>query len=180
MSKARLITRDENDLSAETLAVLEAVRMNGKLSDVYLQFANSEPAIRAYRQMEQSLAAGSLSAKELECIKLFVSQRTQCDFCLSVHTMKASALGIDAEQQLNVRRGTPSGDARLDAMLAIVRAFFEKPGPINDTQLQNARDHGLTDQQLVDLTMAVSTIFFTNITNHINDTPVTLKPAPPL
>ncbi len=180
MSDARLRTRSESDLEAETLAALAPVRMNGKLSDVYLQFANSEPAIRAYLAMERSLAEGSLPAKELECIKLLVSQQTRCDFCLAVHTMKAGALGIDTEQQLQVRRGEPTGDARLDAILAIVLAFFHRPGPIDESQLQAARDNGVSDQQLVDITMAVSTIFFTNITNHINDTPVTLKAAPKL
>ena len=180
MSKARLATRTEDELQAATLDALAPVRMNGKLSDVYLQFANSEPAIQAYLAMEQSLKAGALNDVELECIKLLVSQQTQCDFCLAVHSMKAGLLGIEVARQLQIRRGEPTGDARLDAILTMVRGFFQKPGPVSEVQLQAVRDAGVTDQQMVDITMAVSTIFFTNITNHINDTPVTLKPAPPL
>lgn len=177
---ARLETLNESRLQPETLAALEAARMNGKLAPVYLQFANSEPAIRAYLAMEQALKAGALSARELECIKLLVSQLTQCEFCLSVHTMKATALGVSAETQRQLRLGEGVGEPRLDAILAIVKAFFQQPGVIDDARLQSARDAGVSDAELVDVCMACSTIFFTNITNHINDTPVTLPPAPAL
>ena len=53
--------------------------MNGKLADVYLQFANSEPALRAYLQMEHALKQGSLNTREIEAIKLWVSQQTGCE-----------------------------------------------------------------------------------------------------
>jgi len=63
-------------------------------------------------------------------------------------------------------------------MLDIVRAFFKKPGPISEELLKNARANGLTDQELVEIAMAVSTIFFTNITNHINNSETTVAAAP--
>ena len=61
-----------------------------------------------------------------------------------------------------------------------MRAFFRQPGPLSDELLANARDNGLTDQELVETAMAVSTIFFTNITNHINNTEATVPSAAPV
>jgi len=175
---SRLETRSEAALDVETLDALESVRTKGQLADVYLEFANSEAAIRAYLIMEAAVRAGSLSNREVEAIKLFISQRNACDYCLSVHTMKATAAGLEKGDQLLVRQGKPIGDKRIDAIIDILQTFGAKPGPLSNEQLSQARDAGLSDENLVDMTMAASTIFFTNITNHINDTLSPLSPAP--
>jgi len=152
--------------------------MSGKIADVYLQFANSEPAIRAYLNMEASLRQSTLSGLEIESIKLLVSQINQCDYCLAIHTMKSRKAGIDHDMQMAIRSHGQTENSRVDAMLDIVRAFFKKPGPISEELLKNARANGLTDQELVEIAMAVSTIFFTNITNHINNSETTVAAAP--
>jgi len=177
---ARLQTRDEASLSAETLAALEPTRMNGRIADVYLEFANSEPAVLAYLQMESSLRKASLSEMEIESIKLLVSEINQCDYCLAIHTMKSRKAGIDKEMQMAIRGHRKTSNVRVDALLDIVRAFFNQPGSISEQLLASARESGVTDQQLVETAMAVSTIFFTNITNHINNTAVTGPSAPPV
>jgi len=46
--------------------------------------------------------------------------------------------------------------------------------------LHDARQSGLSDAALLDVCMAVATIVFTNIANHVNDTKSSLPPAPPL
>ncbi len=175
---ARLSTCKESALSRATLDALEHTRINGQLADVYLQFANSEPAIRSYLQMEAALREGSLSDYDLECIKLLVSEFTQCHFCLSMHTMKARKAGVDKETQLAIRRGDSLKDKRLNAMMNIVQHLYQQPGTLDSALLEDARNSGITDTELLDITMAMSTIFFTNITNHINDTEVTLPAAP--
>jgi len=83
---ARLNTTQEQDLNADTLAALESTRQRGRLADVYLQFANSEPAIKAYLTMEQGVRQGSLTEREIEAIKLLVSEINQCEFCIAVHS----------------------------------------------------------------------------------------------
>jgi len=166
----RLNTIQEQNLSADTLAALESTRQGGQLADVYLQFANSEPAIKAYLVMEEGVRQGSLTEREVESVKLLVSEITQCDFCVTVHSFKAGKAGIDANVLKAIRNHESTGDAKLDSLLAIVRHFFQQPGVVPDSLLATAREQGVSDEALVDLTMAVSTIFFTNITNHINDT----------
>lgn len=154
--------------------------MNGKLADVYLQFANSEPALRAYLHMEHALKQGSLSTREIEAIKLWVSQQTGCEYCLSVHAFKAGAVGLDAEMQLSLRKGNTVDDARIDCLLKLAAALMTMPGKLSDELLAEARSVGLSDENLVDLTMAMATIYFTNLTNHINDSVSSLPPAPEL
>ena len=174
----RLSSVKESDLSPELIAQLEPTRIGGNIADVYLQFANSEAALLGYLAMERSLQAGSLTNRDIETVKLLVSEITRCDYCLSVHTMKARKAGLDKEMQKSIRIGSDTGDQRLNSIATIVRTFFSSPGTLDATLLAEARSAGLTDANLVDITMAVSTIFFTNITNHINDTESSLPPAP--
>lgn len=176
---ARLPTREESTLSKTTLELLEPTRVGGRIADVYLQFANSETALSAYLNMEESLRQGALSNQQLEAIKLAVSEITACDYCLSVHSMKAAKAGLNAEMQLNIRTGQKTADEQINIILDIVRSFFNKPGPIDDHLIERARSLGLTDAALVDISMAVATIIFTNITNHINNTELSLPAAAP-
>lgn len=177
---ARLKTCTEDSLGTDTLQLLGPTRISNKIADVYLQFANSEHALSAYLQMEASLRQSELSDIDLEGIKLLVSEITGCEYCLSVHTMKSTRAGLAAEQQLAIRSGHSSGNEKLDVILNIVRHFFTERLPVPDELLAEARAHKISDQTLVDIAMAVSTIFFTNITNHINNTERTLPAAPPI
>ncbi len=177
---SRLTIRSPQELQPSTLEALETVTINGKLADVYLQFANSEPALMAYLHMEASLKEGSLSTIELEAVKLWVSEHSGCDFCLSVHSFKAKQAGIDTPQQIAIRSGESSGNARIDALLVIAKMIFLQRGSIAQDALDDARAAGLSDENLVDLSMVISTILFTNMTNHINDTRSSLQAAPAL
>lgn len=174
---SRLTTRKEADLLAETLDALTPVRINNKLADVYLQFANSEPALKAYLHMEASIRAGSLELRTVEAVKLWVSQQTGCDYCLSVHSFKAKQAGLDSATQMEIRAGLQTGDERLDCLLTLVSHLYRQPGALSRELLDDAYAVGYTDENLVDLTMVMSTIFFTNITNHINDSRSSLPPA---
>lgn len=167
---ARLRTREESELEKATLDALEPVRTNGAVAPVYLEFAASEPALRAYLGMEAAVREGSLAAREVEAVKLLVSARLGCDFCSTVHAAKGRRAGLEPTSQAAIRAGEPLGEPRLDALLAIVGTLLARPGLLDETALAHARVVGLTDENLVDLTLAMATIFFTNVTNHINDT----------
>lgn len=176
----RLSTCKESALTSETLAALEPTRINGRIAEVYLQFANSEAAIQAYLTMEAALRAGSLDERDLECIKLLVSELTQCQHCLSIHSFKSKKAGISEDQQLLIRQVKPTGDERLDIVVTLVHTLLKQPGTLDQGLLDQARATGLSDENLVDICMCMSTIFFTNITNHINDSQSPMKAAPAL
>lgn len=176
----RLSTRKESALAADTLTALEPVRQNGQLAEVYLQFANSEAALQAYLGMEAALQKCSLDIRDIECIKLLVSELTFCQHCLSIHSFKAKKAGITEEQQLLIRQVKETGDARIDIIVRLVVSLVKQRQTLEQSLLDEARAQGLSDENLVDICMCVSTILFTNITNHINDSKSPLPAAPSL
>ena len=176
----RLSTCKESALSDATVSALEPVRVNGQLAEVYLQFANSEPALQAYLRMEAALKTGSLTEQELECIKLLVSELTRCEYCLSIHSFKSTKAGISQADQLLIRQGKTTGNLRFDVIVRLVLSLFKQPGMLSQDLLDEARSAEFSDENLVDLCMCMSTIFFTNITNHINHSESPLPAAPEL
>ena len=175
---SRLKTRSEHELQDATLDALEVTRMNGALAPVYLEIANSEVALQAYLQMEAALRNSGLTLKEIEAIKLLVSQHNQCDYCLSVHTVKSKAAGIDEQAQLSIRKGESLADARLSAIVATATHLLKHPGTLPMDQLQALRDAGVDERQMVDIALAISTIGFTNLFNHFNDSKPPFAAAP--
>ncbi len=177
---SHLTIRTEHELKPETLQALEPTRMGGKLAPVYLEIANSESALQAYLQMEEALRASGLSLQELEAIKLLVSQHNQCEYCLSVHTMKARAAGLSAQQQTAIRKSEPLGEARLDAIVSVATHLLKTRRALSPQQISALRSVGLDDRQMVDIALAISTITFTNLFNHFNDSKAPFAPAPPI
>lgn len=166
---SRLNTCDESQLQDATLDALEPTRINGALAPVYLQIANSEVALQAYLQMEAALRASGLSLKEIEAIKLAVSQHNQCDYCLSVHTVKSKGAGIDKSDQLSIRRGDTLEDPRLNAIVQVTHHLLKQPGSLPKPMLDMLLRVGVDARQMVDIALAISTISFTNLFNHFND-----------
>lgn len=175
---SRLATRDENTLSEGTLHALQSARVKGKLPPVYQQLANSEHALLAYLHMESALKRSSLSLRTVEAIKLAVSEHNQCDFCLSNHHFKSGTVGFSEAQRLAIRRGEAIGEPQLDGILAAVWHMLKHPGGLSEQRLQGLRDQGIDDSAMVDIALAISTITFTNLFNHFNDTDLSLPAAP--
>lgn len=175
---SRLTTVTAEILAANTQTALDPFRVNNQIADVYLQIANSESTLRAYLSMETALKTSALSDAEIEAIKLLVSEINQCEYCLSVHHIKAGKAGFSEAQRVAIRKGHAIGNERVDVLIETVLAFFKQPGPLADFQLERLRKAGFDDQQLVELTLAIATIFFTNMFNHINNTQPTLPSAP--
>ena len=175
---SRLTTPAESTLSDATLEQLEPFKLKGKIAPVYLQMGNSDAALSAYLSMETALKSSTLGSAEIETIKLLVSQITGCDYCLSIHHMKATVAGLDDEQKLKIRRRETLDDPRLDAIVKTVARFFEQPGALYDSEMQRLAAAGFSNAEMVDLVLAVSTIAFTNFFNHINKTQSPLPAAP--
>jgi len=177
---ARLHTCADDEMSNGLRNQLKQVVPGNKLPPVYRQMANSEGALTAYLGMEAAIRDGSLNEREVEAVKLAVSELNRCDYCLSVHTWKSTQAGLDREAQLAIRKGEPVGEDRLDLVVTIARHFFRQPGNLPDDLIEQARKQGLTDQNFLDIVLVASTIFLTNTFNHINDTELSFEPAPAL
>lgn len=150
----------------------------GMVPNAYVGIGSNSPAaLEAALQLDGMLKKGSLSGKEIEAVKLVVSQAADCDYCLAAHTAISKLHGLSAETIVALRHGAPCGDARLDALAAFTVSMVSGRGELPAQALADVRAAGYTDTQLVEAMLAVASITFTNVFNRVNATALDFPPA---
>ncbi|HEX9136751.1 MAG TPA: carboxymuconolactone decarboxylase family protein, partial [Nitrospirota bacterium] len=106
--------------------------------------ANSPAVLEAYLQFSGSLEHGSLDAKSRERIALETAEANQCGYCLSAHSAIGKMVGLSEAEILESRRAQ-STDAKSAAALHFSRLVIENRGSVSESDLDAARNGGLTD-----------------------------------
>ena len=145
----------------------------GSVPNTYAAIAAHGPdALRSVLAADALLAAGSLSKREQEIIKLTISGAAGCDYCVAAHSHLAKLAGMKPEVLKQIRDGQPTGDARHDALAGFVRKLAQSSGTVTDEDFAAIKAAGYSDAQLVEISLAFATTAFTNVFNRINDTEV--------
>ncbi|WES99503.1 carboxymuconolactone decarboxylase family protein [Chryseobacterium arthrosphaerae] len=77
----------------------------GKIPNLYATIGYSSSALKSMLETETSLAHdSSFIAKEREAVNLIVSQVSECDYCLAVHTTLAKIRGFTEKDVGNQKR----------------------------------------------------------------------------
>ena len=168
----RLHTISVSEATGHTAELFKGVKAAvGKVPNSYIGIGGNSPvALEAVLSLEASLKKSNLSARDIEVVKLVVSQTTGCDYCLAAHTLLSKKMGLDREAILALRQARPSGDARNDALTKFVLHMITTSGTVQTDVITEVKQAGVTDAQIVDVAMAVASIAFTNLFNRINDT----------
>jgi uncharacterized peroxidase-related enzyme len=149
----------------------EIKKAAGKVPNTYAAIGALGPAaLKAILQADAVLAKGSLSKQDQETIKLLVSELSGCDYCAAAHTQLAKTTGLSPTVVRQIRAGQPTGDAKRDALVRLVGKLVKTSGTISDQDFSAIKAAGYTEQQLVDISLAIAVITFTNVFNRINNT----------
>lgn len=139
--------------------------------------AHAPAALKAFLNADGVLAAGSLGKKDVETIRLVVSEVAGCDYCVAAHSMIGKLAGLTPDTMRQVRFGESTGEAKRDALAHFVRNIVTTQGTISEAEFEAVKAAGYTDQQLVEISVAIGLMVVTNTFNRINDTTVDF-PAP--
>ncbi len=171
---SRIATPNINTATGAAAEVFARVKKAaGSVPNTFAAIGALQPAaLNAVLDADGALAAGSLSKKDLETIKLTVSVATGCDYCVAAHSYIAKLTGIPESAVRQIREGELTGDGKRDALASFVRNLATTSGTISDAQFAAIREAGYSDQQLVDISLAIAVGIFTNMFNRINDTDV--------
>lgn len=134
-------------------------------------------SLKAILNAEAALGASSLNKQDVETIKLLVSEKTGCDYCVAAHFMIGKMVGLSPEALKQIRVGGSTGDAKRDALVRFVTVLQTTSGTISDEEFAAIRAAGYTEAQLADIALAIALTIFTNTFNRINDTDVDMPPV---
>jgi uncharacterized peroxidase-related enzyme len=150
----------------------------GGVPNTYAFLGALTPAgLKGYLAADAALAAGSLSRKDVETIRLAVSEAGGCDYCVAAHTAIGKMAGLTPETMKQVRAGAATGDAKRDALVRFVRTIVTTSGAIDRAEFDAIKAAGYTDQNLADISLAIGLMVVTNTFNRINETTIDF-PAP--
>ena len=127
-------------------------------------------ALKAYLAADHAVTGGTLDKKDIEIIRIVTSKGTGCDYCLAAHTVLGKMVGLPLDTLRQLHAGQPTGDAKRDALIHFVKLLASTSGTVSEAEFVTIRAAGYTDQQLVEISLAIAVIVFTNVFNRINDT----------
>lgn len=179
---SRLSTIAPADATGATADVFTKIRKAvGKVPNAYATIGTHHPdALSAILGIDAILAGGTLTKAEIEAVKLAVSENAGCDYCLAAHTLAGKYAGLSADAMRQVRAGQPSGDARRDALVRLVRTLVTTRGTLPAEALDAFLAAGFTERQVIEVSLAIAAITFTNLVNRSNDTTLDFPAAAPV
>lgn len=135
------------DASARLLKSITTA--GGTVSKFIGALAGAPAALRAYTRMRSELRAGTLPRQTRERIALAVAEYREDRYSIAQHarTARAAGLGLD---EVSRARSFDSGDEREAALLAFLRATLEGGGHPSHHLLEEAREIGWTDEQVLE------------------------------
>lgn len=176
---SRLFTQPVSEAGSAAANLFAMIKQAaGKVPNAYLTMGTNSPvALETVLNLDAALRRSSLKAREIEIIKLVVSETAGCDYCLAAHTMLGKRAGLSREAILALRHGDASDNAKDDALAAFVRELATTSGTLPAETLAAVRAAGFNDAQITDVTLAMAAINLTNLFNRINDTTVDFPAA---
>jgi uncharacterized peroxidase-related enzyme len=134
--------------------------------------AHGPAALKAVLAADTVVAAGTLTKRDQEVIKLVISAAGGCDYCVAAHSHLAKLAGVKPEVLKQIRDGQPTGDVKRGTLVNFVRKLAQSSGTVSDEDFAAIKAVGYSDAQLVEISLAFATTVFTNVFNRINDTEI--------
>jgi len=177
MTTINVPTRDQ--VSPANQALFDNLKKGlGMVPNLYATLALSEHALGNYLTFQN--AKSSITGKAREVVNLVVSQVNNCPYCLAAHTVIGGMVGFTPEQIIEIRRGSASFDAKLDALAKLVKSIVTERGHADPARLQAFFDAGWTQENLVDAIVVIGDKTVTNYLHGTTQVPVDFPAAPAL
>jgi len=161
MSRINVVENQQaNQEQAELYSVITASL--GSVPNFLKVLANSPAALKAFLGLHGISSAGSLDPQTRERIALTLAEQNGCQYCVSAHTAIGRKAGLDNDEIEANRSGT-SRDARAEAAVKFARALVEHTGEVTNSELDEIRDAGYSESDIVEIITHVGMNVLTNI-----------------
>ncbi|PWI31114.1 alkylhydroperoxidase [Flavobacteriaceae bacterium LYZ1037] len=150
----------------------------GMVPNLYATIGYSSNALENFLTFSGNAGKDSFSNKEIEAIKLAVSQANNCIYCKSAHTAIAKMNGFTDAETVELRNATIN-DPKLKVLTTMAKQVAVKAGHIDSDVREAFFNQGYDAKALMDFIAVVTAITFTNyahaLTNVDVDFPIVEK-----
>jgi uncharacterized peroxidase-related enzyme len=161
MARINVVTNET--ANTEQQALFAAIQSQLGIVPNFLKvFANSPDALKAFLGLHGIANGGSLDPQTRERIALALAQQNTCEYCLSAHTAIGRKAGLSTAE-IEANRAGSSQDAKAAVAVKLARSLVEHTGDITTAELQEARNAGYSDADIVEIITHVGMNILTNI-----------------
>jgi len=161
MSRINVI--QHNSANPEQQELLDAINSQlGMVPNFLKVFANSPSALRAFLGLYGIAGEGSLDALTRERIAIALAQQNSCQYCVSAHSAIGRKTGLNGDE-IDANRAGTSQDTRASVAVKFARALSEHKGDVTTAEIQDVRDAGYSDADIVEIITHVGMNILTNI-----------------
>ncbi|MDX1279000.1 carboxymuconolactone decarboxylase family protein [Oceanihabitans sediminis] len=133
----------------------------GMVPNLYATIGYSSNALENFLTFSGNAGKVTFSNKEIEAIKLAVSQANNCIYCKSAHTAIAKMNGFSDAEAAELRNATIA-DPKLKVLTALAKQVAQKAGHVDDEIRESFFELGYDAKALMDFIAVVIAITFTN------------------
>ena len=163
MSRVPLI--NPNDTTPDRQAVLSQIHAAfGATPNMFKAVANSPAALKSMWGSFGALVGGVIPAQVGEQIAVAIANRNACEYCLAAHTALGRKAGASSAEMSAAQDGN-SDDPKIAAALRFALRVVEGRGQIADSDVQDLRNAGYGDEEIVEILAHVALNLFTNYIN---------------
>ncbi|MDX1498938.1 MAG: peroxidase-related enzyme [Woeseiaceae bacterium] len=144
----------------------ELVRQRGKVSNILKVHSLNPAALGGHLELYMTLMFGrsGLSRLEREAVAVVVSATNECDYCVA-HHREALARYVEDEETLGMLAaadGLETLEPRLSNIVRHAEKLTSAPAAMTESDLGELRAVGLSDGDILDLTLVVAYFNFVN------------------
>ena len=144
----------------------------GTVPNMMRTMGNSPAVLEGYLNLSGALGTGSLGGKLGELIALTVSEANGCDYCKSAHVFVGEKMVNIPTNELYEAIEGRSTDSRTQAVLNFAKTLVQKRGQVDDADVQNVKNAGITDGEVGEIVAHVALNTFTNYFNNTANTEI--------
>ena len=168
-----LVSEDTADEKA--LEMLSNTRKKtGRIPNMYGEMANVPGALSTYLHgYDWFRKESGFTPAEQEVVFLIISRENACHYCVAAHSMIAEKVSkVPAQAIQAIREGGTIDDPKLRALAEFVKEMVQTRGNPSQGSLQTFTSAGYSQQQALQVVLAIAVKTISNYTNHLFDTPV--------
>ena len=168
MSKLPLITLETADDLAQP--ILNHAKTNfGMIPNFFAAIGIDGASLSGFLAFQETLNNNAqLTAQQRELIALSVANYNGCHYCVSGHTFSAKRAGLTSDECINAQKGK-STDIKDQAMIDLALNILNTNAHLTDDMLADAKNNGITDQQIIQITALTALNTLSNWVNNIVD-----------
>ena len=177
MSNFKIQVPSINDVDQKSQTIFNTLNQQlGMLPNLYATIGYSSDTLENFLAFSSKAGKSSFTNKEIEAIKLVVSEVNGCQYCLAAHTALGKMAGLSESETIDLRSGQHQ-DSRLESLVALAKDIASNKGKPSESSITRFFGQGFDEKALIDLVATVTAITFTNFAHGTTRVPIDFPKA---